>query len=136
MGKVNQQFKQQIEGITALQHRKSFLEEKMKLMAILELVFSRPADQRAIPFRDVAQTTASQMEFVEPMLLRALAYELIRGKIDEVAQVIHVTWVQPRVLDKDQIMQLKSKVSSWLSKVDNTLDYLQQQGSDEITTST
>jgi 26S proteasome regulatory subunit N9 len=132
--RVNQTYQQQIENLPVLKQRRSFLEEKMRLMAILELVFSRPADNRNIPFVDVSQTTGTQPDFVEPLLLKALAYDLIKGKIDEVEQSIHVTWVQPRVLDKDQILQLKEKIGSWLSKVDSTLAYLQHHGSDELTT--
>lgn len=131
--RVNQTYQSQIDSSPVLQQRKTFLQEKMQLMAIMELVFSRPANNRTIPFVDVQQATgANSLDLVEPMLLKALAYDLIRGKIDGVGQTISVTWAQPRVLDKSQISNLQVKVSSWLDKVNQTLTFLEEQGSDEF----
>jgi len=131
--RVNQTYQSQIDSSPVLQQRKTFLQEKMQLMAIMELVFSRPANNRTIPFVDVQQATgANNLDLVEPMLLKALAYDLIRGKIDGVGQTISVTWAQPRVLDKSQISNLQVKVSSWLDKVNQTLTFLEEQGSDEF----
>ena len=131
--RVSQTYATQIAACPVLQQRSAFLTEKMQLMAVMELVFSRPANNRTIPFVDVQQVTGlSSLDLVEPLLLKALAYDLIRGKIDGVAQTISVTWAQPRVLDRGQIGHLRSKVASWLQKVDQTLAYLEEQGSDEF----
>ena len=35
--------------------------------------------------------------------MKALSLDLVRGLIDQVDQLVHMTWVQPRVLDKDQV---------------------------------
>ena len=35
--------------------------------------------------------------------MRALSLDLLRGSIDQVEQKVHMTWVQPRVLDKQQV---------------------------------
>jgi len=130
--RVQQQYQQQIETRPVLHQRRVFLEEKMQLMSIMELVFTRPADNRTIPFADVAATIGAPLNQVEPLLLKALAYDLIRGVIDEVSQTVQVTWAQPRVLDKEQTLNLKNKIGSWLEKVDKTLLYLEEQGSDDL----
>ncbi len=128
-----QQYHQYIDSNPSLTARKPFLEEKMRLMAVMELVFSRPIENRSIPFSDIAVATGASMEQVEPLLLKALAYDLIRGIIDEVDQTVHVKWVQPRILDKNQIVNLKQKIGNWLEKVDKTLVYLEEHGSNELT---
>lgn len=35
--------------------------------------------------------------------MKALSLGLVKGTVDEVEQRIHLTWVQPRVLDIDQV---------------------------------
>ena len=35
--------------------------------------------------------------------MKALSLGLVKGHIDEVEQRIHMTWVQPRVLDLEQV---------------------------------
>ncbi len=112
-----------------LKQNSKFLLEKVQLMSLMELVFNRPADNRIISFADVAQATGVDLKHVEPLLLKSLAYNLIKGVIDEVQQSIQVKWAQPRVLDKGQISSLQVKIGGWLEKVDRTLKYLQEQGS-------
>lgn len=36
--------------------------------------------------------------------MKALCLGLVKGSIDQVEQKVHMTWVQPRVLDKDQVI--------------------------------
>lgn len=35
--------------------------------------------------------------------MKALSVGLVKGSIDEVAKRVHMTWVQPRVLDLQQV---------------------------------
>ena len=44
--------------------------------------------------------------------MRAMALGLVRGVIDEVEGVVEVSWVQPRVLDADQIRHLVSQIDA------------------------
>ena len=37
--------------------------------------------------------------------MKALSLDLVRGLIDQVDAQVHMTWVQPRVLDKDQVSE-------------------------------
>ena len=53
---------------------------------------------------------------VEWVLMRALSLGLIKGTIDEVEASVSVTWVQPRVLDKEQIAMLNVQLASWTEK--------------------
>lgn len=48
---------------------------------------------------------------VELLVMKALSVGLVKGSIDEVDKRVHMTWVQPRVLDLQQVkMCLKYRV--------------------------
>jgi hypothetical protein len=40
---------------------------------------------------------------VEMLVMKALSLGLVKGSIDEIDQKVHMTWVQPRVLDLQQV---------------------------------
>lgn len=50
---------------------------------------------------------------VELLVMKALSVGLVRGSIDEVDKRVHMTWVQPRVLDLQQVKPL----SPWFAFV-------------------
>lgn len=43
--------------------------------------------------------------------------KLIRGTLDQPSSTVTITWVQPRVLDRQQIDQLKTRLVEWSDKV-------------------
>ena len=47
------------------------------------------------------------------MLMRAMSLGLIKGVIDGVEELVSVTWVQPRVLDKGQLSLLHDQLGAW-----------------------
>jgi 26S proteasome regulatory subunit N9 len=110
----------------SLSSNAQFLNEKMQLMSLMELVFTRLAGERTITFTEVGR--AIESNDVEVVLLRALSLNLIKGVIDEVKQTIYVSWVQPRVLDLSQVEVLKHKIGTWLEKVVSTLSFLEKEG--------
>jgi 26S proteasome regulatory subunit N9 len=59
--------------------------------------------------------------------MKALSLELIHGKIDQVAQIVQVDWVQPRVLDKKQIDEMRVRLSVWKEKVGQVVDLMQNE---------
>lgn len=42
---------------------------------------------------------------------------MIRGSLDQVDQKAQITWVQPRVLSREQIGQLAGRLSAWVDKL-------------------
>jgi 26S proteasome regulatory subunit N9 len=103
--------------------------KKIKLMALLELVFNTSVSNRTISFETISKFTDTDIEDVEELILSALAINLIKGVIDEVLQNVTVSWCQPRVLDLSQIKNVNNNISLWLEKVQNTLKFLETQGS-------
>jgi 26S proteasome regulatory subunit N9 len=50
-----------------------------------------------------------------------LSLKLIRGSMDQVEQKAHITWVQPRVLSRQQIGDLSNRLDQWVNKL-NTVE--------------
>jgi len=125
-------FRNQIEEQPALKNNQPLLREKISILALMELVFNEPAEGRTLPFRVVAAATKLREEEVELLVMKALSVKLIRGEIDEVSQTVTITWVQPRVLDMVQIGKTRDRVSQWTNKVQNILNYMQNETAPEL----
>lgn len=57
---------------------------------------------RLSTFRGLLSTSVGVLQ-VELLVMKALSVGLIKGNIDEVDQKVQMTWVQPRVLDLQQV---------------------------------
>lgn len=55
----------------------------------------------------VEESLVSFLLKVELLVMKALSVGLLRGSIDEVDKRVHITWVQPRVLDLQQVICLR-----------------------------
>ena len=98
------------------------LPRKVRIMAILDLVFRTPADKRTFELEAIAKRclVASAAE-VESLLLSAMALQLITGKIDGVRGTVEITWSQPRVLRKDEILACADALAQWRRELRATL---------------
>lgn len=43
--------------------------------------------------------------------------KLIRGSLDQVDSKAQITWVQPRVLSREQVGQLAERLDEWVKKL-------------------
>jgi len=72
---------------------------------------------------------------VELLVMRALSLKLVKGVIDEVSERVHMTWVQPRVLNTEQVThwalsnciklyiqigRMRDRLSCWVKEVAET----------------
>jgi len=101
-----------------LSMHKDRLVEKWMLSALMEAVFTRSAKDRVLPFSYISQRTGLDNDKVEWLVMRGLALDLVKGKIDQVAQTATLTWVQPRVLDRAQISMMAGRVNGWVKDVE------------------
>ena len=67
------------------------------------MTFKRPATNRQLTFAEIAQEAQLPEPEVELLVMKALSLGLVKGSIDQVEQKAHMTWVQPRVLDREQV---------------------------------
>ncbi|RHZ11936.1 hypothetical protein DYB37_010517, partial [Aphanomyces astaci] len=104
-----------------------YVKEKVALLALMVLIFHRPSQERNIPFHDIATATKLPLNQVEWLTMRALSLGLIKGTIDQVDQIVSVHWVQPRVLERQQLQELQERLGGWSDKVKDTLLYVEDQ---------
>ncbi|TYI91513.1 hypothetical protein E1A91_D03G197600v1 [Gossypium mustelinum] len=101
----------------ALVENEKKLSEKINILCLMEIIFSRPSEDRTIPLKVIAERTKLSIEDVEHLLMKSLSVHLIEGTIDQVEGTVHVSWVQPRVLGIPQIKSLRDRLDNWVGKV-------------------
>jgi 26S proteasome regulatory subunit N9 len=105
----------------ALVENEKKLLEKINILCLIEIIFSRPAEDRTIPLSVIAERTKLSIEDVEHLLMKSLSVHLIEGILDQVNGTVYVSWAQPRVLGIPQIKSLRDQLDSWVDKVHTTL---------------
>jgi len=111
---------------TDLKNHAKRLTEKMCLMCLMEMTFVRPAHDRAISFDEIALKTSLAKSDVELLVIRALSLNLVKGVIDEVDEKVHMTWVQPRVLNNEQIGRMRDRLDCWVKEVTETESLIEE----------
>ncbi|CAJ0945614.1 unnamed protein product, partial [Mesorhabditis belari] len=112
-------------GWPDMKKQKEFLVEKIRLLSIMEIALARPSKERNISFGEIATKAQIETSKVEHLVMKALSKELIRGAIDQVNQTVHISWVQPRVLNATQILSMADRISEWcrdVAKMENIVN--------------
>lgn len=109
------------------------LMQKIQLLCVMEMTFTRPTNNRQLSFQEIAQRAQIPASEVEPLMMKALSVGLIKGSIDEVDQTVQMTWVQPRVLDLHQIKGMNERLDLWCKDVKNMAVLVEQQAQDVLT---
>ncbi|CAM9433882.1 unnamed protein product [Ascophyllum nodosum] len=111
----------------ALVSRATFTKEKIALLCLMNMIFERHSQDRNIPFEEIAKRTKLPVDQVEWLVMRAMSLKLVKGVMDEVDRLVHVTWVQPRVLDNAQLARLNERLGEWRGRVDEAHLYVEEQ---------
>ncbi|CAD6197708.1 unnamed protein product [Caenorhabditis auriculariae] len=104
-------------GWDDLKKQKEFLIGKIRLLAIMEIALARPSKARNVSFKEIAAKCQVNVSEVEFLVMKALSKGLVQGAIDQVEQIVQITWVQPRVLDAQQILTMASRITAWRKDV-------------------
>ncbi len=113
-----------------LDQHKTFLWQKISLSALTEAVFRRPPHDRAMTFATIASETHVQPQEIEILIMKALSLGLLRGSIDQVAEIARINWVQPKVLDMKQIDSMRVRLKDWDSSVNQLGTWIEGIGKD------
>ncbi|KAJ8874120.1 hypothetical protein PR048_024961 [Dryococelus australis] len=109
------------------------LRQKISLLCLMEMAFKRPAISRQLTFEEIAKEARLPMNEVELLVMKGLAQGLVKGAIDQVNGTVHITWVQPRVLDKQQISSMVQRLDSWCKDVNGMSGLLESKANDILT---
>lgn len=93
------------------------LRQKISLLCLMEMTFKRPANHRQLTFTEISQEACLPEAEVELLVMKALSLALVRGSIDHVDRKVHMSWVQPRVLDRNQIGTMQKRLEDWCTDV-------------------
>ncbi|KAJ5823627.1 hypothetical protein N7447_005967 [Penicillium robsamsonii] len=113
-----------------LESHRVFLYQKISLAALTEMVFHRPPHDRSLSFQAIASETKVQPDEIEHLVMKALSLGLLRGSIDQVAQVAQIHWVQPKVLDMKQIDGMRNRLKDWDAGVNQLGHWIEGAGKD------
>ena len=98
-----------------------YLHQKVRIIALLEMIFEVNKDQRSLSFERISQVCQIDQVDVELLIMKAMSLNLIKGTIDEVAQVVHVDWCLPRYLNKSHLEIMAGKMRDWEGKLDGAI---------------
>jgi len=121
-----QEYRPKIEAIPEIKESMEYIHVKIKILALLDLVFRRQKEDRTITFSTVAKITEVKEEEVEWLLIKAMSLDLIRGEIDQVDATVKITWVKPRTLDPQRIQIVRDTIDKWKNKVQGILKDLEE----------
>ncbi|MCJ1324630.1 26S proteasome regulatory subunit [Thelotrema lepadinum] len=116
--------------VPLLQEHKAFLRQKISLSALTEAVFRRSPHDRAMTFDTIAKETQVEPQQIEILIMKALSLGLLRGSIDQVAEVARINWVQPKVLDMKQVDNMRGRLKEWDSSVNQLGHWIEGVGKD------
>ncbi|CAK5031907.1 unnamed protein product [Meloidogyne enterolobii] len=100
------------------------IEEKLRLLCLME--------QRNLSFANIAKTAHLEEDQVELLVMKALANDLIKGHIDQISQIVNITWVQPRALSSEQITAIETRLNEWRIEVNKKEKLMEENASDII----
>lgn len=86
------------------------LRKKITLMSLMEMTFN--SHDGILTFEHIASHARVETAEVEMLVMRALSLMLVKGNIDQVNETVHLWWVQPRVLNRSQIVSLRSRLDT------------------------
>jgi 26S proteasome regulatory subunit N9 len=96
-----------------LKNNKSKLEQKVRLMAFLELAFNLPKSNRVISFDTLQRACSIPIEHVEFMVMKAMSLGLVHGSINQINRDVTISWVAPKVLEAQRISTMLGKFEEW-----------------------
>lgn len=102
-----------------LAHHKTFLHQKIVIMSLLEKISTEQATNKRLLFKSISDVTGTPIDEVELLIIKCFSLNLIKGYINQIQQVLVVTWLQPRILNLDQVKTLYNHLVEWDSRVEN-----------------
>ena len=81
-------------------------------------------------FATIARETHVRPQEIEILIMKALSLGLLKGSIDQVAEVARINWVQPKVLDMKQIDNMRVRLQEWDSSVNRLGNWIEGVGKD------
>ena len=125
---VNQN-KKKIMDNPILKEKADFLPIKIRIAALLDLIFQKNKTERTLSFDEICKVCQTEEDKIEFISMKALSHGLIKGYIDQVEKKLVVNWIQPKYLDKEKIVLMQDRFTAWIDKANRVLGDLQDNAS-------
>jgi len=112
------------------------LAAKIRQLALMELAFKKlelpnqgfqnPANRAPLAFDEISQHCRVPQDEVEFLAMRAMANGLIKGKINQVQEVVHISWLKPRILDNQRIRLMRDRIDLWAQRAAGLANELEE----------
>lgn len=91
----------------------------------MEAVFQRGTKERTISFATLAAAAQVPGNKIELLVMKALSKGLVKGTINQIAEAVEFSWVEPRVLDTEQLGTMRDRLGEWLVAVETGASMMQ-----------
>ncbi|CCF58479.1 hypothetical protein KAFR_0E03270 [Kazachstania africana CBS 2517] len=115
-----------LSNIPVLSSHENFLRQKICLMTLIESVFSK--NIRTLTFDDISKSTHLSKNDVEHLVMRSISLGLLKGSTDQVNEIVSITWVQPRIINFDQIAKMNNRLIDWNEQVTKLGEQIESHG--------
>ncbi len=109
-----------------LKDNMDFLHIKIRIGALLDMVFQKNKNERVLTYKEISETCQLDFDKLELVVIKALSLGLIKGHIDDVECKVVINWVQPKYLDKEKIEFLHDRLDQWIVKAGKVLGDFQE----------
>ncbi len=123
-----EQNKKEIMENPILKDKMDFLPIKIRIAALLDLIFQKNKNERTLSFDEICKVCQTEEDKIEYISMKALSHGLIKGYIDQVDKKLIVNWIQPKYLDKEKIVLMQDRFTAWIDKAQKVLGDLQENG--------
>ena len=124
-----EQNKKNIKENEILKGKCDFLPIKIRIAALLELIFQKNKTERTLSFDEICKVCLTEEDKIEYISIKALSYGLIKGYIDQAERKLYVTWIKPKYLSVGKLEVLKDRINSWMDKAQKVLGDLKDNAS-------
>ncbi|QFZ27411.1 putative 26S proteasome regulatory subunit [Clavispora lusitaniae] len=128
LAKFGQRMAECKEKTPLLAHHQAFLHQKIVIMSMLELISVKSTTNKSLSFKEISSVTGTPEDEVEFLIIKCFSLNLIKGSINQIDQVLMVTWLQPRILNLDQVKTLYNHLVDWDSRVEKLAEDVHKNG--------
>lgn len=97
---------------------RNFLKQKIIITSLLELISLKSTTNKRLSFSEISEFTGTAINDVELLIIKCFSLNLIKGHINQIDEILVVTWLQPRILNLDQVKSLYTHLVDWDNKVE------------------
>ncbi|KAK6204448.1 26S proteasome regulatory particle [Scheffersomyces amazonensis] len=105
-----------------------FLKQKIIIMSLLELISLKSTTEKHLTFLEISGFTGTPVNDVEHLIIKCFSLNLIKGYINQIDEILVVTWLQPRILNLDQVKVLHNHLLQWTGQLDKLAKDVRKNG--------